>query len=89
MKTDLVVSAMDRHEVLTVVSRRVPTNSEKRLWTSSCLSFRPSAYPRVGARHPLDGFLWNLISGCFYENLSTLQIWLKWDNTIGHFTWRL
>jgi len=34
----------------------------------------PSAYPHVGARHPLDRFLWNLISGYFYENLSTLNL---------------
>jgi hypothetical protein len=25
----------------------------------------------------------------FYKHLSTFQIWLKLDNTVGHFTWRL
>jgi hypothetical protein len=36
---------------------------------------------------PLDGFPWNLIFGTSTKICQELQIWLKLDKNIGHFTW--
>jgi len=64
--------------------RRIPISSEKRLFPSTSLSVCPSAY--IGAAPTVQIFV-KFDIGNFHENLSRkIQIWLKSDNNIRHFT---
>jgi hypothetical protein len=73
-------------EVLLFI-RRVRISSEKRLFPSTDLSVCPSAY--IGATTTARIFV-KFDIGDFHENLSRkIQMWLKSDNNIRHFTWRL
>ena len=61
--------------------RHILHSHKNRLLGLSCLF----VHLHVSARLPLDRFLWDLISGDFC--VKKIEIWLKSDNNVGHFTW--
>ena len=68
---------------VTSVSRHVSICCKQHLLAFPC----QSVHPDVSIHLPRDGFMSNLTLEIFYENLSKkIQIWLKSDTHIGHFT---
>jgi hypothetical protein len=67
--------------VLLIVMR---VHIRRKTTLSFVISVRPSFFPHGTTRHPLAGFIWNLI----LKSVEKLQFSLKYEKNNVHFTWR-